>query len=246
MYWTDARQCVCEAFMVVVMKDLVLIEVCLLVCLWSIQNSVDCCWNEHWVLLTVAARNVYYDIHSNTIGELMKPHLVIYLDVPVPIIQKRIKERNFPHEVNSKVFTQQYLSDMEYFYKQRFLKEIGLVKTFCLYFDCIACCWVQNSEICLIQEIFLSCSWVAQLIWVLLSMPASAGSVGYIFLLQFNLYYFTDISKCWPLAVHLLKILHVIWLSSCLETLGTSHGILSFSSCKEYGVVTENFIVYQK
>ena len=92
------------------------------------------------MLLIVAARDVYYDIHSNTIGELMKPHLVIYLDVPVPVIQKRIKERNFPHEVNSKIFTQQYLSDVAYIYKQRYLKEIGLVETFCSHFDYIAAC----------------------------------------------------------------------------------------------------------
>lgn len=71
------------------------------------------------------ARNVYYDIQSNTLGELMKPHLVIYLDVPVSTVQQRITARNIPHEVNSKVFTEQYLSEMEYFYKQRYLKEIG-------------------------------------------------------------------------------------------------------------------------
>ncbi|KAJ4426501.1 hypothetical protein ANN_27315 [Periplaneta americana] len=76
----------------------------------------------------VAARNVYYDIQSNTLGELMKPHLVIYLDVPVSTVQQRITARNIPHEVNSKVFTEQYLSDMEYFYKQRYLKEIGTAK----------------------------------------------------------------------------------------------------------------------
>jgi len=87
----------------------------------------------------------------------MKPHLVIYLDVPVPVIQKRIKERNFPHEVNSEVFKQQYLSDMEYFYKQRYLKEIGLVKTISSCFYYIACCRIQNLEISLLQEIFLSC-----------------------------------------------------------------------------------------
>jgi len=69
----------------------------------------------------------------------MKPHLVIYLDVPVPVIQKRIKERDFPHEVNSEVFKQQYLSDMEYFYKQRYLKEIGLVKTLSSCFYYVAC-----------------------------------------------------------------------------------------------------------
>ncbi|XP_021930157.1 NADH dehydrogenase [ubiquinone] 1 alpha subcomplex subunit 10, mitochondrial isoform X2 [Zootermopsis nevadensis] len=75
--------------------------------------------------ISKGAHSVYYDIYNNTIDELMKPHLVIYLDIPVPLVQQRIKDRNIPHEVNSKVFTSQYLSDMEYFYKQRYLKEIG-------------------------------------------------------------------------------------------------------------------------
>ncbi|PNF29067.1 NADH dehydrogenase [ubiquinone] 1 alpha subcomplex subunit 10, mitochondrial [Cryptotermes secundus] len=75
--------------------------------------------------ISKGARDVYYDIYKNTIGELMKPHLVIYLDVPVPLVQQRIKERKIPYEISSKVFTKQYLSDMEYFYKQRYLKEIG-------------------------------------------------------------------------------------------------------------------------
>jgi NADH dehydrogenase (ubiquinone) 1 alpha subcomplex subunit 10 len=75
-------------------------------------------------VFSVSARDVYYDIRGNTIGELMKPHLVIYLDIPVSLVQQRIKERNIPYEVSSKVFTPQYLSSMEYFYKQRYLKEI--------------------------------------------------------------------------------------------------------------------------
>jgi NADH dehydrogenase (ubiquinone) 1 alpha subcomplex subunit 10 len=90
-------------------------------------------------LLTVAARSVYHDIRGNTIKELMKPHLVIYLDVPVPLVQQRIKERNIPHEVNSKTFTSQYLTDMEYFYKQHYLKEIGWVRTLLSHFHHVAC-----------------------------------------------------------------------------------------------------------
>lgn len=34
-----------------------------------------------------AARSVYYDIRKNTIPELLKPHLVIYLDVPVETVK---------------------------------------------------------------------------------------------------------------------------------------------------------------
>lgn len=34
-----------------------------------------------------AARSVYYDIRKNTITELLKPHLVIYLDVPVETVK---------------------------------------------------------------------------------------------------------------------------------------------------------------
>lgn len=33
--------------------------------------------------LSKGARSVYYDVRKNTITELIKPHLVIYLDVPV-------------------------------------------------------------------------------------------------------------------------------------------------------------------
>lgn len=33
------------------------------------------------------ARSVYYDLRKNTIGELLKPHLVIYLDMPVETVK---------------------------------------------------------------------------------------------------------------------------------------------------------------
>ena len=71
------------------------------------------------------ARSVYYELRENTIGELLKPHLVIYLDCPVDAVKKRIKARNFDYEVNSPVFTDAYLKDMEMVYKQKFLKEIS-------------------------------------------------------------------------------------------------------------------------
>lgn len=71
------------------------------------------------------ARSVYNDVRQNTIGELLKPHLVIYLDMPVDVVQKQIKARNIEHEVKSKALTDSYLSDLEVLYKQQYLKEIA-------------------------------------------------------------------------------------------------------------------------
>lgn len=74
--------------------------------------------------ISKGARSVYYDLRGNTITEVMKPHLVIYLDVPVSKVMDNIKKRGASHEVQSKVFTDEYLNDMEAIYKQQYLKEI--------------------------------------------------------------------------------------------------------------------------
>ncbi|GLV39911.1 NADH dehydrogenase (ubiquinone) 42 kDa subunit [Carabus blaptoides fortunei] len=71
------------------------------------------------------ARSAYYDVKKNTITELMRPHLVIYLDVPVNKIQENIKKRNICYEANSPVLTPAYLTVMENMYKQQFLKSIS-------------------------------------------------------------------------------------------------------------------------
>ncbi|XP_013783567.1 NADH dehydrogenase [ubiquinone] 1 alpha subcomplex subunit 10, mitochondrial-like [Limulus polyphemus] len=71
------------------------------------------------------ARNLYYEIKNNTIGELLRPHLVIYLDVPVNILMDRIMKRNLPHEINSKVLTKEYLETLDHYYKQEYLKQIS-------------------------------------------------------------------------------------------------------------------------
>lgn len=75
--------------------------------------------------LSKGARSVYYDLRGNTITELMKPHLVIYLDVPVNVVKDRIKKRGVDYESKSKVFTTEYLTDMETVYKQQYLKDIS-------------------------------------------------------------------------------------------------------------------------
>lgn len=68
----------------------------------------------------------YYEMRENTRVSLLQPHLVIYLDVPVPQVLENIKKRNAPFEVQSEAMTNvSYLKDLEYFYKHEFLNQIG-------------------------------------------------------------------------------------------------------------------------
>jgi len=68
----------------------------------------------------------YYEIRANTIEIILKPHLVIYLDVPANVVQSNIRERNNENEVNSSVLQDiKYIEDIEHFYKHEFLREIS-------------------------------------------------------------------------------------------------------------------------
>ncbi|XP_044255747.1 NADH dehydrogenase [ubiquinone] 1 alpha subcomplex subunit 10, mitochondrial [Tribolium madens] len=75
--------------------------------------------------LSKGAYKGYYEVRQNTINELLRPHLLIYLDVPVNKVQENIKKRALPFEKNSQVLTPQYLSVMEKVYKQKYLKELS-------------------------------------------------------------------------------------------------------------------------
>ncbi|XP_018577620.1 NADH dehydrogenase [ubiquinone] 1 alpha subcomplex subunit 10, mitochondrial [Anoplophora glabripennis] len=75
--------------------------------------------------LSKLAHKKYYEFRDCTIGELLRPHLVIYLDVPVPKILENIKKRSISYEKDSPVLNSQYLGVMEKQYKQNYLKEIS-------------------------------------------------------------------------------------------------------------------------
>uniref|UniRef100_A0A646QDH4 NADH dehydrogenase [ubiquinone] 1 alpha subcomplex subunit 10, mitochondrial n=1 Tax=Hemiscolopendra marginata TaxID=943146 RepID=A0A646QDH4_9MYRI len=68
--------------------------------------------------LSKGVKSYYYEVKRNTIDELIRPHLVIYLDVPVNILMNRIKQRNIDYEVNSKVLTKEYLTGLENEYRK--------------------------------------------------------------------------------------------------------------------------------
>lgn len=75
--------------------------------------------------MSKGARSVYYDVRTNTMHDLIRPHLVIYLDIPVKTVQEQIKKRGLEHEVKSKVFTTSYLETIEEQYKHKYLRDIS-------------------------------------------------------------------------------------------------------------------------
>ncbi|KAI1236961.1 hypothetical protein IHE44_0014179 [Lamprotornis superbus] len=64
----------------------------------------------------------YKEIKEISISELLPPHLVIYVDMPVPEVQKKIQEKGKPYE---KKVSPSYLQSIEDAYKRTFLPEIS-------------------------------------------------------------------------------------------------------------------------
>ncbi|XP_039301857.1 NADH dehydrogenase [ubiquinone] 1 alpha subcomplex subunit 10, mitochondrial [Solenopsis invicta] len=70
------------------------------------------------------ALKFYNDIVNIAKLEMLRPHLIVYLDAPVNAVKEKIKKRGIPYEVNSKVLTSEYLQDIENIYKLDYLKNI--------------------------------------------------------------------------------------------------------------------------
>ncbi|KAB0403637.1 hypothetical protein E2I00_000334 [Balaenoptera physalus] len=64
----------------------------------------------------------YNEVKKVTICEYLPPHVVIYVDVPVPEIQSRIQKKGNPREMK---ITSAYLQDIENAYKRTFLPEMS-------------------------------------------------------------------------------------------------------------------------
>lgn len=91
-------------------------------CPFSDYVFLEAMFKNGWI--SSNARGVYYDLRANTITEILKPHLVIYLDVPVKKTIENIKKRGIAAETQSKALNEKYLGDVEQIYKQRYLKDI--------------------------------------------------------------------------------------------------------------------------
>uniref|UniRef100_A0A023FYU2 NADH dehydrogenase [ubiquinone] 1 alpha subcomplex subunit 10, mitochondrial n=1 Tax=Amblyomma parvum TaxID=251391 RepID=A0A023FYU2_AMBPA len=70
------------------------------------------------------AWKMYHKCRYYSLPQLLKPQLVIYLDAPSDILLQRIRERNRPEEVKSKVLTKAYLDEIESVYKQNYLRSV--------------------------------------------------------------------------------------------------------------------------
>lgn len=64
----------------------------------------------------------YNEVKNVTICEYLPPHVVIYIDVPVPEVQSRIQKKGDLHEMK---ITSAYLQDIENAYKKTFLPEMS-------------------------------------------------------------------------------------------------------------------------
>ena len=63
-------------------------------------------------------------MRNNALFALWRPHLVIYLDVPVDETRRRIEARNLPNEKDSMLTTPAYLQALVDSYKKDYLKDI--------------------------------------------------------------------------------------------------------------------------
>jgi len=63
----------------------------------------------------------FSDYRNDSICELLKPHMTIYLDAPVSVIKERINKRKDPREVGSKILSDKYLQTISDVYRDKFL-----------------------------------------------------------------------------------------------------------------------------
>jgi len=72
-----------------------------------------------------SVQSYYYRMKNNALFLLWRPHLVIYLDVPVEEVRSRIEARNRPNEKDSPATSIAYLQSLDKAYKQEFLKNMS-------------------------------------------------------------------------------------------------------------------------
>ncbi|XP_003746154.1 NADH dehydrogenase [ubiquinone] 1 alpha subcomplex subunit 10, mitochondrial [Galendromus occidentalis] len=69
-------------------------------------------------------KEVYDKMRRNCREDILRPHVVIYLDAPIDTLLQRIKSRGVPCEQNNKVLTPEYLAEIDRCYKEQYLPSI--------------------------------------------------------------------------------------------------------------------------
>ncbi|XP_050450758.1 NADH dehydrogenase [ubiquinone] 1 alpha subcomplex subunit 10, mitochondrial [Cataglyphis hispanica] len=92
------------------------------------------------------ALKFYNDIVDVAKLMMLRPHVIVYLDVPVDAVKEKIKKRCIPYEINSNVLTSEYLLDIENIYKHDYLKNV-ITHSHVLVYD-----WTNEGDICTIVE----------------------------------------------------------------------------------------------
>lgn len=60
-------------------------------------------------------------VYDNTVCEMWRPHLVIYLDAPVDFVRKMVNKRNVAYETKSPIITDDFLDCIDKVYKEKYL-----------------------------------------------------------------------------------------------------------------------------
>jgi len=60
-------------------------------------------------------------VYDNTVCEMWRPHALIYMDAPVEFIRSMINKRNVEWEAKSPVITDQFLTQMDKVFKEKYL-----------------------------------------------------------------------------------------------------------------------------
>jgi len=63
----------------------------------------------------------FTEYRNDSICELLKPHMTIYLDAPISVVRERINKRKDPREIGSKVLSDKYLQTIADVYRDKFL-----------------------------------------------------------------------------------------------------------------------------
>lgn len=75
--------------------------------------------------MTKLGHKYYHECRHNGMWEFIRPHLVIYLDIPVDKVIRNVKERGRPYEQNSPFYKPEVLTSLEESYKKQYLKQIS-------------------------------------------------------------------------------------------------------------------------